>query len=246
MKYSSNSHLLAIAMPICMLGFSSALQAAVIYTETFDNITGANQSFNSAGVNWSVHRTSSATAYTLSGTDITASPVISNGASVNGVAPTGFLFQSSLISGSVGTPHIWWTNETTFGDISLLDSLTVDLRNGSTNEDLRFALQVGSSWYVSQSVFNNSVADAATLNLSLDVENASYFSLNFTPGVTLSMGTAASLPLSGTVTAVGLFTQSRDSANIRIDNFRVSAIPEPSTALLGSLGVLALLRRRRR
>lgn len=244
MKYSSSSHLLAIAIPICMLGFSSALQAAVIYTETFDNTTAGNQSFQTAGVNWSVHRTSSATAYDLSNNSITTSPVISNGASVSG-AVNGFLFQSNQ-AGNINAPHIWWTNETTFGDISLLDSLTVDLRNGSTNEDLRFALQVGSSWYVSQSVFNNSVVDVATLNLSLDVENASYFSLNFTPGVTLSMGTAASLPLSGTVTAVGLFTGSRDNTNIRIDNFRVSAIPEPSTALLGSLGVLALLRRRRR
>ncbi len=45
---------------------------------------------------------------------------------------------------------------------------------------------------------------------------------------------------------IGLFNTHRnnDTDVIRIDNFAIDAIPEPSAALLGGLGVLLLLRRR--
>lgn len=36
-----------------------------------------------------------------------------------------------------------------------------------------------------------------------------------------------------------------NAGNIRIDNVQINAVPEPASALLGSLGLLALLRRRR-
>ncbi len=36
-----------------------------------------------------------------------------------------------------------------------------------------------------------------------------------------------------------------DGSNVEVDNITLTAIPEPATALLGGLGFLALLRRRR-
>jgi hypothetical protein len=35
------------------------------------------------------------------------------------------------------------------------------------------------------------------------------------------------------------------SQQVKIDNFSLTAVPEPSATLLGGLGILALLRRRR-
>lgn len=43
----------------------------------------------------------------------------------------------------------------------------------------------------------------------------------------------------------GYFSFQANDTNARIDNLTISAIPEPSAALLGGLGMLALLRRRR-
>ena len=56
----------------------------------------------------------------------------------------------------------------------------------------------------------------------------------------------------GTLDQLGIFMEARSPQNPEIDEIRlgqtwldVTSIPEPSTALLGGLGLLALLRRRR-
>lgn len=66
--------------------------------------------------------------------------------------------------------------------------------------------------------------------------------------------TAVSFTITGLNIPVGQsfylrFTDTNDGGNdagLAIDNLTVTAVPEPSTALLGGLGLLALLRRRRR
>lgn len=63
--------------------------------------------------------------------------------------------------------------------------------------------------------------------------------------------TAPTWTNSSNIAYVGWFTDNAGLANINganqvsIDNFSLTAVPEPSTALLGGLSVLALLRRRR-
>ena len=51
--------------------------------------------------------------------------------------------------------------------------------------------------------------------------------------------------LTGTADGVGSLEMSVSGANWRLNGAEISVIPEPSTALLGGLGLLALLRRRR-
>ncbi len=240
MNKSTGISLILLAFTACA---ASIHADTIVYTETFDNSTGSDRPFSDAGVNWSVHYGSSATSYALTSNDANVDPVISSAPSSSGSTP-GYLFQLHTLNPSAA--HIWWTDEADFGDISLLKSISFDLRNESSSENLRVALQVGSDWFVSESVFNNSSPDVWTQDLSLDVGSATYTALTFTPGADLSRGSVTSLPSSGTVNAVGLFDENKSENRIRIDNFRVTVIPEPSTLLLVSitLGVCSLLRRR--
>lgn len=75
---------------------------------------------------------------------------------------------------------------------------------------------------------------------------------NITRTVTYTLDTTSqSWTNSSNIAYVGWFTDNAGALNLNganqvsIDNFSLTAVPEPSTALLGGLSVLALLRRRR-
>ena len=79
-----------------------------------------------------------------------------------------------------------------------------------------------------------------TMTITLDTTNAfwsTYASIN---GVNSATFTYTTNPAD--ITHVGFGVQ---SATSEVSNFSLTAVPEPSVALLGGLGVLALLRRRR-
>ncbi len=245
--------------PLAPLLFSLCLALAIphlanaqtiVYSQTFNTGSGVNGALN--GVSWQSHFGATATAYNTASTTDTVAPIIGSLASGGGDdsgdgTGFGYLFHRGDLN--TGSPVIWWTAALTPFDVSLLDSFQFDLRNTLTNQNIRFAFQVGTDWFVSNSVFNSSTSNVWSNNLTLaSAGTATWNTLNFTPGSSLSMGTATTLPLSGNITAVGAFDTSiagSATEHIRMDNFEVRAIPEPSSMLLlGLASALALFLRR--
>jgi hypothetical protein len=152
------------------------------------------------------------------------------------------------LSSTSSDPVFTWTDKASvsaIGAISGVTNIILTLRNQSPAEDLKVALQVGGSWYVSQDVFNTTAANANTV-VDLAVQSGSWNSLSFISGTTLSEGGAVSLPLSGTVDALGVFDAS-DTATmrVRVVDFTVESIPEPATLGLLGFAFAALLGVRR-
>ncbi len=128
----------------------------------------------------------------------------------------------------------------------MVESVSFALRNQSTTENVRVALEFGAgNWAVATDIFNNA-SNAVWSNLSLDVASASWNTLNFVPSTTLSLGASATLP-SGDLTGIGFYlTDITANSQVRIDTVSVNAIPEPSTAAFLGFGLLALVLRARR
>lgn len=135
--------------------------------------------------------------------------------------------------------------------------LAVNFRNGNKGVDVfagglkAFNLNIGSDDYI--------VSDAATGNGSLgdDYSADTVFTLSFNQisaaeglwEITRSGGVTSTTSgtYTGAISSLGLYvvdTEGGDPNNLYANNFTV--VPEPSSALLGGIGVLVLLRRSRR
>lgn len=116
------------------------------------------------------------------------------------------------------------------------------LHRNSTGNDVEFFAGPGTgSGQYTQATTAQSNAYVITLDAT-DSDNV-LMSLNVAGGALevdgFNAGTLASLGING----VGF---SHDSGGVSsFDNFELSVVPEPSTAMLGAIGALALLRRRR-
>lgn len=141
-----------------------------------------------------------------------------------------------------------------------IDSATPELtlswlqgNGGDGSGALRLAVQVGGQWYASSSVYTTpgqTAAEFASLTSTTAVSQAVLFSgsasnwnvINFTPGSALSMGGQAVSDLSGAITGVGFFTVSASTTNnIRLADFKITAVPEPGTTAAGALLAMAVL-----
>lgn len=224
------------------LGASGALlaseaSAAIIYSQSFNNPSGVNQPLtylNSGANTWSSYVKS--TALTMNnGTDTYFYPILSGSA---------FLFVQS--SSPELNPALVYVNGS-FNTVANADKAAFDIRNTASNVPVRFAVKVQtgpgtSSWYVTQSTYS-SATNTTWEPKTIDLKTATWNSLTVNPGVSLSMGGAASLP-SGTVTALGWYNNT-NAGNWRVDNFSYS-IPEPTAlAGVGLVGLLALRRARK-
>ncbi|MGF1633218.1 MAG: family 16 glycosylhydrolase [Phycisphaerae bacterium] len=187
----------------------------VEYTEPFPNATGTHVSLGSVG--WKAHFGTGGTAYSPSNTSTSAGPTVAGFSGYDGVG--GLLYQANV---NRNTSNIWWTEEQSFGNITGIDTISFNVRNSSSVENLRVALRVGGNWYVSDQTFNSPDANnwvARTLNVS----TAQFRALGFNPGSALPTSPAGSTTTlsSGEVTAVGIYTGDLVST-IRVDNFRVN------------------------
>jgi hypothetical protein len=131
--------------------------------------------------------------------------------------------------------------QTTFG---------FDLRNHQATANIQVTAQVGGVWYVASQLFNNANGTAWTTGLTLNIPAATWITLNFNPGSTLSIGSLSG-PFSGAVTGLGFYDAVTSNAdpvnNVRIDTVVLNAIPEPSSAaLLGLCCLLGMVTSRRR
>jgi hypothetical protein len=148
-----------------------------------------------------------------------------------------------------GYPWLAWTDSASvaaIGNIANVKNISATLRNGSATEDLKIALKINDVWYVSRAVMNSPPEANTVINVA--VHSVGWNSLNFVSGSTLSEGGSTTLPLSGTVQAIGVFDASTTSgAAVRVDNFTVQAIPNPAT--VGMVGIstigLRILKRNR-
>lgn len=89
---------------------------------------------------------------------------------------------------------------------------------------------------------NLTLGQTYSVSLSYDIENV-ITSLSIDGGTAIS----ASDSVSGTPAAINAFAfrQSGGIGTMTVDNLLVNQVPEPAAALLGSIGLLGLLRRRR-
>ena len=112
-----------------------------------------------------------------------------------------------------------------------LDLMMLSVQNRSTTFTLQYGIGASPTSYTTLSTYGDPGVFGTT-------------SLSFG---TTDFGTALNnqAEVVFRVVALGGSTGSGSRDTVGIDNFTITAIPEPSSALLGGLGLLALLRRRR-
>ncbi len=255
MKIQTKSILAVLASAILIANATTASGATVIYRETFGNSSGSDRQASAVG--WNI----------LLGAD--AEPQTGNLNSRLGGTPdnladvnAGTNSDPSLSLGYLITPNtstdIWafYTTEYTV-DRSVPDdveSISVYLGNANINRENRIIIQIGSDWYASSTVWNDSSNSATAMtkySLPFTTAKEGWLNLTLTPettnGLVLGAALTDDLP-SGNITGFGLLAarSSGNSDRIRLDTYEITQIPEPGSVLLISLGGLGLLLRRRR
>lgn len=222
---------------VLLIGIMAAAlcHADVIYSEGF--VVPTNSGISAIG--WHSNLGSTGTAANENNLDGFVSPLVV-------AAASGYIFYN-LPTNYTGTPVLNWTDAGSFGSIGNITSIQATLVNNSVTEDLKFAIKVDGAWYVSQTVYNSPLAGGTyPTNAVINVQSAAWNSLVLDPGTTLAEGGAASLPLFGTVQAVGIFDTSDSNSRVRYYDFTVSAIPEPATLGLLTVSSLGLILFRRK
>ena len=229
------------SLSILFAALTSATQAAtVIYQDDFNNPSGINSGGNYTS--------------TLAGSAPTVRTGLLGGsasATWTGSVETGGWGQRDYADNNVATPTS--SNYLAFvPQQGYIYTLSAEITVNQILNDNWFAIgfvQNPSNWVVSGAF---TVADYnAGTQQGIVRWNAT--NVNQTRTVTYTLDTTApGWTNSSNIAYVGWFTSAAGGVNldpnnrqVSIDNFSLTAVPEPSTALLGGLSVLALLRRRR-
>lgn len=238
----------SLSRTACILSLAllspAASNAAVIYTEGFDNPAISSVSVSTFG--W--------TAYQNSGTNLSTSVadplVIAAGVSqVTISSGSGFVgLRTALISD--------------VGSIDLADYET-DLKirftqsgTDATNTEpaggfgWRVLVQSGSTIYASNFIATSATAVTSEVLLSGSIWNVWTGETNLTNGFNIATISTSPGTISGSISNIGILAIDGSSGNdrARLNDFSIegtAVIPEPSAALLGGIGLLALLHRRR-
>jgi len=225
LKAKSILHLISIVVGVLISGIC---QAELIYNETFDNATSDAHPMD--GVGWRANHGPTAVAYNSSSVNNLTDPVI---------AKTEYLYVAGGVVPS-GEAMIAWTDVQSFGSIANLTNISFRLSGNSTEQAIRLAVQVGSDWFASDDVYSPATASTASSTtfsaFSVDVQSVSWRTLDFTSGYVLGDPVSVTtLPISGTVNAIGFYT-SEQLERFRFDDVSVYAtVPEP-----GSIGLLLI------
>jgi hypothetical protein len=159
---------------------------------------------------------------------------------------------ASKTAASVGGGVAWLksdflNNSTATITFDTTSSLNITLQSLTSGAEVRWMIKDGTQWYVSNAAHTSSGSKSLS-GASLLAETW----LAYDPGSSLLEPTGTFVSHNFTdITAVGYFgwmdisSSALTTTDIIVTAFSVDAIPEPSSALLGGLGLLALLRRRR-
>lgn len=226
--------------------------AATIYSEPLG--TGSGNA-NFASVGWS--------AYVDSIHNTPASGTFNTTIDISTQTPTSLAYinaTSSLIASSSTNFSTHVALITDAGSIDPTDyqsDLTISFDENATDDGLaspemgwRALAQVGSTIYVSDFFAFSSTLTTRNVVVSDSVWHVWTGETNLSNGFNIATisGTATTLA-PGTISGIGVLAIDGGQSNdrMRLDNFLITgtAVPEPSAALLGSIGLLALLRRRR-
>jgi hypothetical protein len=192
-----------------------------LYQKDFDNSTGTDAALSD--LDWQANYGPDGTAFPGNGGTgtFTNEPVVSTGDYV--------IYSLQNTYEPDPAPVFCWTDsETSYGSIGSVGTVSMYMRNSTTNADLRVALKIDDNWYVAEQQFNSSGAGVWTY-AALGIHNISWESLSFTPGSSLALGGATSLPASGTITAIGVYDDVADGA-VRFAYFRIDGASNPYTA----------------
>ncbi len=219
---------------------TSVARTEVIYTEDFDSGTGDTVSLSSQG--WGGWNTISATDKSTSTADqicvfVGTSPA--NGKS--GSDGRYFMVRNA------STPALITTAEVGSVATSELQSVSFVANHSSTSSVARVVAKIGDNWYATSDTFSMlSAGDPYDWDNKADLDTftwtnaaSAWRALNFTPASTLTLGDTITSDLSGDVTEFGVYFAG--GSDMRIDDFKVSTVPEPATALLAIVGLVPLL-----
>jgi len=230
------------------LAFLTSANAAVLYSQTFNNVTGNNTVVGTVG--WAGYLGANATAAPNNGSVDTV--MIANVAGNPSTDGNSFLFAQNP-----NTASQIFAATTTFASINPT-TITWKQGNSDTAIQVRLMVQSGGNWYASSTAFTNaSTYTAATFSSAgnaADVSKSFTFttsasawrSLTLTPGTSLILGSVIGSNLSSSsITGVGFFV-SEPSLNqkARLDTLEI--VPEPTTIVMFGLGLAGILCLRKR
>jgi hypothetical protein len=190
----------------------------VIFAEAFNN-PGYDAGMNT--VEWHANYGSNGTAFSETNSDLYNGPIISGADFI--------IYQFNSGSPIVGLPTLVWTEKTEFSSLNDISHVGVSLYSNDATVDLKIALKVSGSWYVSQQVVNGI---SSFTELSVELRAINWSSLSFVPGTVLSEGGSTNFPFSGRIQAVGLFDASNTAGHrVRIDDFTLFSASDPGNVL---------------
>ena len=233
------------AVTTAVLTASTSAQT-VHYSETFPR--GATADI--ATVGWQTHVGSTAIDRS-SNTAFGDGFVVASSAGI-GTDP-GFLITSNL------DLNLTWTNEfspLSLGSIVSFSIFSASTFNSGASINHRFAIRVDTTWYATDEVFNDSVSSATftspqELTFAFTLAAAEWRPLTMVAGDTLELGasTLGSDLSGGKLTAAGILTDitgGDGTVRVRLDDYSITAIPEPNALalLLGAAAFSLCLGRR--
>lgn len=251
---------LALAVGATVLVGSTAADAAVIYTETFDNTSGSNQLLtydgNGAAPGGGTWRNYYGNTQKGPGGVGITSPLFglvsgdsSTGATTNGrLTVDGFNYPDNpFVFDSLPT----FLESGAYLSVGNLTTADFWLRM-NTIRNAKFALQIGSQWYVTETNYSSTVTDVWK-NHVVDIQAANWRTLVVNPGVSVVVGgTAQTLSAhgaSGSLSSVGLYAGDLNGTFWRVDTITVNSVvipvPEPASLSLALLGFGLMMIRRR-
>jgi len=243
--------ILTVLVLVVMLQSASA---EVIYQELFTGTTvGVSEPW--ANVGWVGYENTTASGWSYNCAP--GSAVVEDGGSINSnpIAPDATTHYSYGY-GHIDKASFQFTEEYSFS-LDTMSELQFSARTNHSSgglshlgENIRAAVRVGSDWYVSDTDFTIKEGGWSLTNpdatWNIDADSVNWYSLTFDPGVAMGVGSQVALPTTGTVTAFGFYADAQAyNRAIRMDNYKISAVPEPATIALLAMGMLAVLKRRK-
>ncbi|MEP2776703.1 MAG: PEP-CTERM sorting domain-containing protein [Luteolibacter sp.] len=231
----------AIAAVLALTAGSQA--ATILYYDsetTSSHLTRIESQTDAAFVSSSTSTTSVGSAVTVGAAQATAKTTVTLGAGTD----KQYWFGTSAFTGSAEAALAdgrWLGMEFVAAQTLSLDLVTFKLFNNSANgssyaaRDVGLFVRIGNTGAFTQF---GAIDDSATSNGNQGL-------ITFTDDFTVASGETVQLRLAFTDKTLVSNTNLQGATRVGSLNIEGTAVPEPSTALLGAIGALALLRRRR-